>query len=209
MNDPIVKTLVVGEIETNCYLVGSPSSGRAAVIDPGGDADMVLSEAKKAGLLIEAIVNTHGHFDHAGGNRRLKELTGAPLMIHGADALYLSRLGVQAMFFMLRSDNSPPADRFVEEGDVIDLGELSLKVLHTPGHTPGGISLAGPGLVFSGDTLFAGSVGRTDLPGGSCDAMIASIRGKLLPLPDETVVYPGHGPATTIGRERISNPFLV
>jgi glyoxylase-like metal-dependent hydrolase (beta-lactamase superfamily II) len=206
--EPFLRCLPVGPLQTNCYLYGSPQAGRGVIIDPGDEPDRIWEEFRGSGLALEAIVNTHAHFDHAGGNRRLKELTGAPILIHRVDAPAVTRLGAQARFFLMEAEDSPPADRLLEEGDVIGLGPASLTVRHSPGHTPGGILLVGEGLVFSGDTLFAGSVGRTDFPGGSWGELVVSIREKLLDLPDETVVYPGHGPATTIGEERRYNPFL-
>ncbi len=208
MSDPIVKTLVVGPLQSNCYLYGSAAAGRGIIIDPGAEPDMILAEFQKTGLSLEAIVITHAHFDHAGGNRRLKELTGAPILVHRNDATALKMLGAQAMFFMMRVESSPPADRLLGDGDVIELGDASLTVLHTPGHSTGGICLLGEGVVFSGDTLFAGSIGRYDLPGGDADTLLASIRDRLMVLPDDTVVCPGHGPSTTIGEERQYNPFL-
>ncbi len=205
----VVKTLAVGPLQSNCYLFGSSDSGRGVIIDPGEDADLILAEWEKTGLKLQAILNTHGHFDHAGGNRRLKEATGVPILVHEEDAGMITRIGAQSGLFGLRTEDSPPPDGHLVPGEEVDLGGLSLEILHTPGHTRGGVSLFTPGLVFTGDTLFAGSVGRTDLPGGSYEVMISSIREKLLALDDETVVLPGHGPATTIGRERSYNPFLV
>jgi len=209
MSEEMVKTLVVGPLQSNCYLFGSPGAGKGVIIDPGGDPEVVFSEWEKTGLQLEAIINTHGHFDHAGGNHHLKKVTGAPILVHREDAGMLTKIAVQAGFFSLRTENSPPPDRLLEEGDTVEVGDITLEVLHTPGHTAGGISLYCPGLVFTGDTLFAGSVGRTDLPGGSFEAMISSIKEKLLVLDEETVVLSGHGPATTIGQEKIYNPFLA
>jgi hydroxyacylglutathione hydrolase len=208
LSGPIVIGFPVGPIETNCWIVGAPGSKLAAVVDPGGEADRIIAELKKAGLTVTAIVNTHAHFDHAGANRVLRDKTGAPLMIHRLDAPALSQLNLQAMLFGMSSDDSPPADRLIEDGDTIDLKDFTLTVIHTPGHSPGGISISGPGILISGDTLFAGSVGRTDLPGGSWDTLVKSLRTKVMTLPDATKVYPGHGPSTTIGEERAHNPFL-
>ncbi len=205
----VLETLSVGPLAGNCYIFGSKASGRGLIIDPGDEPRRILDSFDKTGLELEAIVNTHAHFDHAGGNRAVKEATGAPILVHRDDAAFLGQLGVQAIFFAQRVEPSPPPDRLLEDEEVIGLGDISLTVLHTPGHSRGGICLLGPGILFSGDTLFAGSVGRTDLPGGSFERLMNSIRERLLPLPDETVVYPGHGPPTTIGEERRSNPFLL
>lgn len=209
MGNTIVRVIFVGPLQSNCYIFGEVDSGSGIVIDPGGDPELILSEIEQTGLGICAIVNTHAHFDHAGGNRLVRQETGAPILVHREDGPSLANLAAQAMFFSLKSENSPPPDRLLEDGDIIKMGNIPLKVLHTPGHTPGGISISGPGVVFSGDVLFAGSVGRTDLPGGSFEKMMSSIRDKLLVLPDDTRVLPGHGPETTIGRERLSNPFLA
>lgn len=209
MEKAIVKVISVGPLQANCYLYGSTESGNIVVIDPGDEPERILNEIDRLSLKVSAIINTHGHFDHAAGNLLIKEKTGAPILVHHDDAVALTSISHQAGFFGFQRDNSPPADRLLEDNDTINLADLSLTVIHTPGHTPGGISLKGPGLVFSGDTLFAGSIGRTDLPGGSFEKMMASIRSKLLTLPDDVLVYPGHGPVTTIGEEKFSNPFLI
>jgi glyoxylase-like metal-dependent hydrolase (beta-lactamase superfamily II) len=178
-----------------------------AVIDPGDDADRILAGAKKANLRIAHIINTHGHFDHVGGNRQLKAATDAELMIHPLDAPMLKQLGRMAGAFGLSAENSPAPDRLVEDGHTIAVGDLRLEVIHTPGHTPGGISLHVNGCVFVGDTLFQGSIGRTDFPGGDFDTLLTSIRTRLFVLDDTTTVYTGHGPDTTIGTEKRFNPF--
>lgn len=203
----IVKGLVVGPLQVNCYLVGCEETKEGIVIDPGGDAPVILSQIHALELNIAYIVNTHGHIDHVAANRALKEATGAPLAIHRLDAPWLiSPQGGLAL--LLGVTPGPPADIFLEEGDDIKFGNISLKVLHTPGHTSGGISLLGEGDIFTGDALFNMGIGRTDLPGGDFKSLIESIRTKLFTLPEETVVYPGHGPATTIGREKRTNPFV-
>lgn len=204
----IIKSLEVGPIMANCYIVGCEQTQKAAVIDPGGDADRILMTLADEKLTVEYLINTHGHFDHVGDNRRMKEATGAPLLIHAGDAPMLSRLSTDAAMFGLSAQNSPEPDRTVEEGDTVEFGEIALKVLHTPGHSPGGIALHTDGVVFVGDTLFAGSIGRTDLPGGDYNTLIQSVRTKLFPLGDEVKVFCGHGPATTIGREKQYNPFF-
>ncbi len=204
----ILHHLVVGAIATNCYVVGCGETGRAAVIDPGDEADQILMVCAKSKLTITAIVNTHGHVDHVGGNRRLKEVTKAPLLIHAADAPMLDHVSEIGRMWGMRVENSPPPDRTIVEGEKIEVGNLSLKVLETPGHSLGGVSLLCGDAVFVGDTLFAGSIGRTDLPGGSYNQLLESVRKKLFTLPDTVKVYPGHGPETTIGEERRYNPFF-
>lgn len=204
----IIEQLEVGPIMANCYILGCEETGKAAVVDPGDDADRILRLLADRKLTVAAIVNTHGHFDHVGGNQRLKAATDAPLMIHAGDAPMLKRLAADASMFGLSAENSPAPDRTVDEGDSVEFGKLSLTVLHTPGHSPGGIALRGDGCVFVGDTLFAGSIGRTDLPGGNYETLIRSVREKLFVLPDDTRVFCGHGPETTIGREKKHNPFF-
>jgi hydroxyacylglutathione hydrolase len=204
----IIETLEVGPIATNCYLVGDESTRQAAVIDPGGDVRDILSMAEELHLEIIYVIDTHAHFDHMAGNAELMAATGARLILHRGDAALLSHGGGAAVFGIL-DVASPPADTFVSDGDTIQIGELALNVLHTPGHTPGGISLysAAEGVLFSGDLLFYSGIGRTDLPGGDYDTILLSL-SKVLSLPDNTLVYPGHGPATTIGFEKRNNPFL-
>lgn len=191
----------------NCFIIGCEETMEAVVVDPGDEADRILMSLAAAKLTVKHIVNTHGHFDHVGANRRLKAATGADLMIHALDAPMLSRLGEAAAAFGMRCDNSPPPDRTIDDGDEVTFGRLCLKVLHTPGHTPGGISLYADNSVFVGDTLFNGSIGRTDFPGGDYDTLIASIRQKLFVLDDDMRVFTGHGPETTIGTEKRYNPF--
>ena len=204
----ILKTLVVGLLETNCYILGDEKTKDAVVIDPGEEFEEIDKQLKVSGLKVKYIVLTHGHFDHTGALARLRESTGAEILIHAEDASMLSSSG-QAQPFLLDSGAEPcAADRTLKEGDKIRFGEATLEVLHTPGHTPGGISLVTDKMIFTGDTLFCGSVGRTDLAGGSFSKLIDSIKGKLLAKEDDYLIYPGHGPATSIEDERKQNPFL-
>jgi glyoxylase-like metal-dependent hydrolase (beta-lactamase superfamily II) len=203
----IVEKLVVGLFETNCYIVGSESDKKGMVIDPGGKAKQILKKVEGLGLDIKLVVLTHGHIDHTGALKAVKEATGAEVAVHSDDAKSMGKqpLGIVLGLFY---PAPPPPDRLLKEGDSIDVGDLHFEVLHTPGHSRGGICLLGEGVVFSGDTLFNHSIGRTDLPGGSYDELMTSIQTKLMTLPDNTVVYPGHGGETTIGAERSGNPYL-
>jgi len=209
LSNMILRMLVVGPIQANCYILGCERTREAAVIDPGGDSDKILIALAKDKLRCVYIINTHGHFDHSAENRRLKEVTGAQLLIHRADAPMILHQGASGRSWGMNVDNSPPPDRYLEEGDIITFGDISLKVLHTPGHSSGGISLFSDKMVFVGDTLFAGSIGRTDFPGGDHEGLIRNVREKIFPLGDDVVVYPGHGPKTTVGRERRTNSFFI
>jgi len=204
----IIKNLEVGPIMANCYILGCEETKEAVVIDPGDDADQILMTLAKSGLKVKYIINTHGHFDHVGANKKMKSATGAPILIHEGDVPMLSRLSTDATMFGLSVENSPEPDQKIADGDIISFGNLKLKVLHTPGHSPGGVALHIKGSVFVGDTLFSGSIGRTDLPGGNYDTLISSVRNKLFTLSEDTKVYCGHGPATTIGKEKAYNPFF-
>ncbi|MCF8077535.1 MAG: MBL fold metallo-hydrolase [Desulfotignum sp.] len=204
----IIKKLEVGPIMANCFILGCEDTREAVVIDPGDDADRILMILAKEKLTVKYLINTHGHFDHVGANRRMKEVTGAKLAIHPDDVPMLSELSRSAASFGLSAENSPEPDLLLHDKDMVRFGNITLTVIHTPGHSRGGIALYTPGHLFAGDTLFAGSIGRTDLPGGDYDTLIASIKQKLLVLPDDTVVYTGHGPETTIADEKRMNPFL-
>lgn len=197
-----------GPFEENAYLVVGPSGTRAMIVDPGLDSEGILDQARARGLEIALIVNTHGHLDHVAGNRFFKDATAAPLAIHRADLPYLESLRRQGSMWGFDVPDSPAPDLFLEEGTPLAFDGVAFDVLHTPGHTPGGVCLRLGGLVLVGDTLFLGSVGRTDLPGGDGATLETSIRGKLFVLPDDTRCLPGHGPETTIGRERRTNPFV-
>jgi hydroxyacylglutathione hydrolase len=205
------KQMQVGRFAVFAYLVGSETAREALVIDPSGDVDLILREAAKNQLRIKYIVNTHSHVDHVMGNKKMKEITAAQIVIHEADAADLIGQPAHVMN-MFGAEQSPPADITVRDNDLITVGDVSLRVLHTPGHSPGGICLHVDGLVFTGDTLFVGGVGRTDLQGGSWETLVTSIRTKLFTLPDTTVVLPGHNygeaPKSTIGVEKVSNPYV-
>jgi glyoxylase-like metal-dependent hydrolase (beta-lactamase superfamily II) len=204
----ILIRLIVGPLQVNCFILADEKTKDTVVIDPGDDAEDILKIIKDKGFKVKYIVNTHGHFDHVGANKAIKEATGAELLIHEGDAPVLASVARHSQAFGMNPVSSPPADRYVKHGDVITAGEVSLKVLHTPGHSPGGICLLEEGMVFTGDALFAGSIGRTDLPGGDLMTLLGSIKTNLMNLPDDTKVFSGHGPASTIGDERRENPFL-
>jgi len=200
-----IETMIVSMFATNCYLVSCPQSREAMVIDPGAEGKRIIERIRELGLLPQMIVNTHGHIDHIGANSKLKQEWQIPVMLSEKDLDVYNNPGF-GLGLVLKKQPQP--EKYMSEGDIISFGHQSLKVLETPGHTDGGICLVGESMVFCGDTLFAGSIGRTDLAGGSYPTLMESISNKLLTLPPATVVYPGHGPATTIGFEKENNPFL-
>jgi hydroxyacylglutathione hydrolase len=203
----ILKTLVLGLFGSNCYIVGSETTREGVIIDPGDDPEAILNSVKELKLDIKLIVLTHGHIDHVGALREVKRVTGARVAIHSDDAGAIQdpMLGAR---FGLQYTPAPPPDLLLKDGDKISVGDLHFSVIHTPGHTPGGICLLGEGVVFTGDTLFQFGIGRYDLPGGDGNQLLRSIHTKLMGLPDDTIVYPGHGDESTIGTEREGNPFL-
>lgn len=200
----ILEKVVVGPMQVNCYILGCPRTSAAIVIDPGAEAEKIKDRLNACGLKVHCILNTHGHADHIGANRALR----APIFVHRQDADFLNnpQLNLSSMFGVALT--SPAPERLLEDGEDIRVGDINLQVIHTPGHTPGGISLDAAKFVFTGDTLFAQGIGRTDFPYASEQALLQSIRKRLLVLQDEVVVYPGHGPSSTIGEERRNNAFL-
>ena len=201
----LIKKLVVGPIAANCYIVGSESTKEGMIVDPGADAREILQGVKELGLKIKLIVLTHSHPDHVGAVKEVQKATGAEVAIHIDEASSLSQ--DSSLFIGANAQASSPPDRLLKDGDGIDIGDLHFSVIHTPGHSPGGICLLGHGVMFSGDTLFNSSIGRYDFSGGSYSQIMSSLH-RLTALPVETIVYPGHGDDTTIGNERQGNPFL-
>jgi glyoxylase-like metal-dependent hydrolase (beta-lactamase superfamily II) len=207
-----IKQMTVGMMGVCCYIVSCDETKGAVIIDPGGNEEDILAACQQENLKAKYIINTHGHPDHVCGNKRLKESTGAEIVMHAADAEFFAQGRIEQFFSQLGLPASPPADKLVVDGDTLIFGKESLTVIHTPGHTPGGICLYGAPNLFSGDTLFAGGVGRTDFPGGSTQELLDSIKSNLLTLPPDTIVWPGHGyggESSTIAQEKASNPFLT
>ena len=202
-----IRSFAVMPFDENCYVV-SDDTGEAVVIDPGGMAKEILAYIRDKKLSVKAVLDTHGHCDHIGANDAIRDATGAPLYIHKEDGPMLSDMRLNLSAFMGFKAISRPAEHLLSEGDKISFVHSELEVLHTPGHTTGVVCFVGEGVAFTGDTLFAGSIGRSDFPGGSERDLIGNIKKKLLVLPDDTKVYSGHGPATEIGWERQCNPYL-
>ena len=203
----ILRKLELGSFGSNCYIIGDEVSKEGMIIDPGDDGSFIMKQVKALGLKIKMIVLTHSHMDHIGGLAEVKKATGAEIAIHEREAPFLLKQPFR-LDFMPPTPPAPPAECLLKEGNVINIGKLKFKVLHTPGHTIGGICLVGDGMVFTGDTLFNFGIGRADFPGADYDQELNSIRTKLMTLPDDYKVYPGHGPASTIGIEKKGNPFL-
>src|SRR5438270_4943958 len=211
-NIPMIHEIIpVGPLQCNCSIIGDETSHEAMVIDPGDDIEDVLALIQKHNLQLKQIVITHAHIDHVGGAMKLRVATAAPILLNQNDYALLKMLDVQAAWIGMANPGKVQIDQSVGQADTVRAGSLTANVMHTPGHTEGSVCLYFPAekTLIAGDTLFAGSIGRTDLPGGSFEKIINSIREKVLALPDETVVVPGHGPLTTIGEERESNPFLL
>lgn len=204
----ILQTHPVGMIQANCYILGDEKTREAVVIDPGGDVPVLVRSLEAAGLKTVAILATHGHFDHVEGLAQLKQAVGAPIYLHRDDLPLVQSMSSQGTMFGVKVQQAPDPDHYVVEGDTIAFGGLRLEVLHTPGHSPGSVCYRIGDQVFVGDLLFAGSIGRTDLAGGDYATLLRSVREKIFTLGDATTVYPGHGPATTVGTEKRSNPFF-
>lgn len=203
----IIKSLVVGPLEENCLIIGDERTKTAMVVDPGDEPDRIMGTVRENGLIVKYIICTHAHFDHVGAVPDLKKETGAQVILHEDELELYHGARDQAIFFGYELPTLPEPDILVREGDEIKIGGLAFNILHTPGHSPGGISLSGEGIVITGDTLFAGSVGRTDFYGGDIDKLKKSFK-RLLSLPPETKVFAGHGPDSTIGHESSENYFL-
>lgn len=205
----IFLSTIVGPLDVNCYLLACEETRKGIVVDPGDDLDAILQLIANNDLDIVEIVATHGHFDHIGRVASLKEKTGAPFAIHKADLFMVKGLADIAAFLGFQTDPPPAVERFIDEGDTIAFGRETLNIRHVPGHAPGNIALTWPGHAIIGDTVFAGSIGRTDLKGADLQTLMHSIRTKILTLPGDTILYPGHGPTTTVDREKRINPFLA
>ncbi len=203
-----VRKLVVGDLQTNCYILGDEKTKEGVVIDPGGDIDEIERVIQKEDLNIKYIILTHGHADHIAALNELKKKTNALILIHPADSDMLVDPIYNLSSFTGEDLICPKADKFLDDGDKVKVGAMELEVLYTPGHSPGGISLFGDKMIFTGDALFCGGIGRTDFPGASHTQLLNSIKNKILSKPDDTVVHPGHGPETTIGEEKKNNPWI-
>ncbi|MFC2158262.1 MBL fold metallo-hydrolase [Acidobacteriota bacterium] len=202
------ETIVVGPLETDCYIVHCTETKECVIVDPGADPGKIIHFISESGLLPKVILNTHGHVDHVGANRDMKEKYDVPLLIHEADEGMLNHSIQSQLSFLLGAKKSPDPDGFLEENQIITVGNSKMEVLHTPGHSPGSVCFLAEDFLLSGDTLFCGGVGRTDLPGGSWGELERSIKEKILILPEELKVFPGHGPSSTVGQEKHSNPFI-
>ncbi len=204
----IFKRFVTGALEVNCYLVADEETHEGIIVDPGDNSQEIMDFIKEHQIKIKYIINTHCHFDHIGGNSFFKEQTGALFAIHNAEKPMLDRAQIGARTWGFNIEKSPEPDLYLKEGDILKIGNITVEIIHTPGHSPGGICLKIDDKIITGDTLFAGGIGRTDFPGGNYDTLIKSIKEKLFIYPNSTKIYPGHGPASTIENEKIYNPFF-
>ncbi len=208
----ILREFTVGPLQVRAYILGCEDTSKAIIVDPAGSEDHLANAIKELGLELIAIVNTHGHPDHTCGNERMKELTGAPVLMHKADDELFREPSVVAMFQAWGFEPAPPADGYLEDGQDLKVGNLSFEILHTPGHSPGSVCLYGHGVVVTGDTLFIDAIGRTDLPGGDYNVLMNSLKTRIIPLPDETLVLPGHDygpkPTDTLAGQKRTNPYL-
>jgi len=207
----IVRQIKVGKMAVFCYLIGDKDSKTCALVDPASETKKILMQAKAEGYRVTHVINTHGHSDHTSGNADIIRSTHASLLIHTADSVRLTKILHKAFSRILGGKGSPPADRLLNQGDRVTIGKTELQVIHTPGHTPGSICLYATGHVFTGDTLFVGAVGRTDLPGGSHQQLVHSVREKIYSLPDNTIIWPGHdygvSSNSTVLQEKTTNPY--
>ncbi|KAB3537280.1 MBL fold metallo-hydrolase [Alkaliphilus pronyensis] len=204
----ILEKVAAGIYGVNCYIIGDEKTSKAAVIDPGGSSDKILQVIEENDLELEYILLTHGHGDHIGGVEKIQEKTGVPLYIHEADLYILKDKNKNYSSSMGANPVELTTESFIKDNDTLELGELKLKIIHTPGHTPGGVSILVENILFTGDTLFANSIGRSDLEGGNHNQLIKSIKTKLMALDDEITVLPGHGPASRVGIEKLTNPYI-
>jgi len=204
----IIEKLVVSPLQENCYIVGDEETHAGAVIDPGDEAARIITRVAELGLTVRHVINTHGHVDHISAAQDIKEALGAKLYLHPGDTMYLDETVEHAKMFGISGARAPSVDVWLNDGDAIAIGKLTITVIHAPGHSPGGCLLQLGSDVFCGDLIFAGSIGRTDLPGGDYETILESLEQKILTLPDDTRLHPGHGPATTVAVERQYNPFL-
>ncbi len=209
MPQPRVICLTNGVYQENCYILADPETGDAAIIDPGEDSDLFLRRMETEGFTLRAVWLTHAHLDHILGVKDVVERSGAPLHMHPADRPLYDGIAEQGAWLGVQAPQPPAPDHELAHGDALQLGGLEFEVRHVPGHSPGSVAFVGHGVAIVGDAIFAGSVGRVDLPGGDGGTLLASIRDQLMTLPDETIVYSGHGPETTVGAERRTNPFVT
>ncbi len=208
MHNILIKKITIGPFLVNCYLLGCEITKELAVIDPGSEVDQIWKKIENSGYSMKYIINTHGHPDHIGGNAELKEKSGAKIIAHPDDASLMTTRDTLLFSLLPEAQPSPPPDEFINEGDTIKLGKINIEVIHTPGHTPGGVCLLVQDLLFTGDTLFFDGIGRTDFPGGDYSQLITSIRKKIFILDDHLRILPGHGDESTLGREKRENPFV-